>query len=164
MARETDEWIGKTDDDAIPRRVQLRIWQKQAWGNPNGYAVCYLTGKPIAPGDDFQLDHVIPLILKAAGHRESNLKFCLTYAHRKKSAQEMAVRAESDARIASHHGLGNAESTGLEGRTKAEKHAAKHRRFLDSGKLPIPERRSMFAVELPAPIPLMLPDLRKERA
>lgn len=43
MARELDEWIGKSDDTAIPLRVQLRIFERCG-------GVCHISGRKIRAG------------------------------------------------------------------------------------------------------------------
>jgi 5-methylcytosine-specific restriction protein A len=148
MSRSVPEWIGKTDDEKVPDRVKLRIWNRD-----EGH--CHISGEKIYPGDDFELKHRVALIL-GGRHAESNLAFALTKYHRQKTADEMAIRAGNDARAKSHAGIKTAEKTGLEGRSPQQRRAAKDRRTAEAGKLALPPRRSMFAdadpmLTLPAP-------------
>ncbi len=149
MTRAVPEWIGKTDDAAVPNRVRLRIWRRQE--NADGYAICHISGIPIRPQDSFELDHIQELVL-GGQHRESNLAFALTQHHRQKTASAMAVRAETDAQAISHRGLGAVTETGLQGRTKDQKRAAKDRRAAEAGKLALPPRRGLYADVAPAPL------------
>lgn len=97
MARSVPEWIGKTDDAKIPPRVKLRIFEREG-------GICHLTGVKIQPGDEWDADHKIPLIL-GGEHRESNLFPALREAHRKKTKTEMAVKAKIAAVRKKHLGI-----------------------------------------------------------
>lgn len=94
MTRSVPEWIGKSDDDPIPPRVKLRVWE--ACGG-----VCALSGRKIRPGEAWQVDHRVALIL-GGQHREANLQIVLADAHKVKTAAEMAVKSKV-ARIAAKH-------------------------------------------------------------
>jgi 5-methylcytosine-specific restriction endonuclease McrA len=94
MSRSVPEWIGKTDDAKIPPRVKLRIFEREG-------GICHLTGVKIQPGDEWDADHKIPLIL-GGEHRESNLFPALREAHRKKTAVEMSVKSKI-ARVKKKH-------------------------------------------------------------
>lgn len=97
MTRSVPEWIGKTDDAKIPPRVKLRIFEREG-------GICHLTGVKIQPGDEWDADHKIPLIL-GGEHRESNLFPALREAHRKKTKTEMAVKAKIAAVRKKHLGI-----------------------------------------------------------
>ena len=142
MTRAVAEWVGATDDAAVPERVQLRIWRSQL--DADGVARCHISGEPMHVGDDKQLDHKVPLILLGQ-HRESNLAWCLTRFHRQKTAQEVAIRAGNDARAKAHAGIKTTERTGLEGRDRHQKQAARDRKTADAGKLALPPRRGLYA-------------------
>jgi 5-methylcytosine-specific restriction endonuclease McrA len=86
MSRAVPEWIAKHDDQAIPPRVKLRIFERE-----NG--ICHLTGVKILPGDQWDADHKVPLILGGA-HRENNLFPAIRADHRKKTATEQAVKSK----------------------------------------------------------------------
>ena len=149
MARSVPEWIGKTDDDRVPERVQLRIWRSQQ--DVNGDTHCGISGDIMRPGDDMQLDHKVALILNG-GHRESNLHFVLTRYHRQKTSEEVAIRAGNDVRAKTHAGIKTTELTGLEGRTPQQKRAARDRKTAMADKLPQAARRPMFMDETPPPL------------
>lgn len=86
--RSLPEWIGKTDDQKVPDRVRLRIFER--YGRS-----CYLTGRPIRPGDQWDLEHIKGLA-HGGEHRESNLAPALKAPHRLKTSRERAVQAKSD--------------------------------------------------------------------
>ncbi|MCJ8518970.1 5-methylcytosine-specific restriction endonuclease McrA [Pseudorhizobium tarimense] len=94
MARSVEEWIGKTDDTKVPPRVRLRIFERE-----NG--ICHLTGQKIQPGDEWDLEHKVALIL-GGQHRETNLFPALQEAHRRKTAMEMKVKSKI-ARVKKKH-------------------------------------------------------------
>jgi 5-methylcytosine-specific restriction protein A len=94
MSRRTPEWIGKTEDSAIPPRVRLRVFEAH-----NG--MCYLTGRKITAADKWDVDHVVALC-NGGDNRESNLAPALREEHKKKTAQDVATKAK-DRRVRSKH-------------------------------------------------------------
>lgn len=94
MSRSVPEWIGKTDDAKVPPRVRLRVFERDG-------GVCHLTGRKILPGDDWDLDHVVALV-NGGEHRESNLAPALRIEHRKKTAEDVALKAK-DRRVRQKH-------------------------------------------------------------
>jgi 5-methylcytosine-specific restriction endonuclease McrA len=94
QGRSVPEWVGSSPDAAIPTRVRLRVFERYG-------GRCYLTGRLIRPGDDWDLDHIKPL--KDGGeHREGNLAPALRDKHREKTAAENRDRAKA-ARIRARH-------------------------------------------------------------
>lgn len=94
MSREVPEWIGKTDDAAIPPRVRLRIFERMG-------GKCHLSGIKIQPGDAWDIDHIVALI-NGGAHRESNLAPALRSEHRKKTAADVKQKAKND-RVRKRH-------------------------------------------------------------
>jgi 5-methylcytosine-specific restriction endonuclease McrA len=94
MTRSVEEWIGKTDDQAIPPRVRLRVFERHG-------GICHLSGRKIMPGDAWDVDHVIALV-NGGEHRESNMAPALRTEHRKKTARDVAQKAK-DRRIRAKH-------------------------------------------------------------
>ncbi|WP_245329133.1 HNH endonuclease [Bradyrhizobium centrolobii] len=94
MSRSVDEWIGKTDDDAIPARVRLRVFARHG-------GICHLSGRRIKAGDVWDLDHVVALT-NGGEHRESNLAPALRSKHREKTARDVAEKAKND-RVRKRH-------------------------------------------------------------
>lgn len=88
MARKVSEWIGKTDDTAIPDRVKLRILDRQGFE-------CALTGVAFGPKLKPEFDHAIPLRM-GGENRESNLQALINVAHKTKTADDRKDIAKSD--------------------------------------------------------------------
>jgi len=97
MPRATPEWVGKTDDAAIPPRVRLRVFERHG-------GVCALTGRKIAPGDQWDCDHITALV-NGGEHRESNLQPALRQAHREKTKADVALKAKANRVRAKHLGI-----------------------------------------------------------
>jgi 5-methylcytosine-specific restriction enzyme A len=92
--RSTPEWIGVTPDAKIPPRVRLRVFETHG-------GKCALTGRKIQPGDDWDCDHAVALI-NGGEHRESNLQPVLRSAHRKKTVEDVKLKAKA-ARVKKKH-------------------------------------------------------------
>lgn len=97
MTRSVAEWVADHDDQAIPPRVRLRIWEREQ-------GRCYLTGRKIRPGDTFEYEHKIALSL-GGEHRESNIFLALSAPHKKKTAEDRAKKAKSDSIRKKHLGI-----------------------------------------------------------
>lgn len=100
MARSVPEWIGKSDDSAIPDHVKLRIWDREQ-------GRCYLTGRKLRAGE-YDFEHVIALSLWTGdghGNRESNIRLVYRPKHREKTAQDRKAKAKSDAIRKKHVGI-----------------------------------------------------------
>ena len=85
MARKTPEWIGKTDDTAIPPRVKLRIFEAYD-------GKCYQTGRKLSAGE-YDFDHVTALC-NGGENRETNLAPIYRPAHREKTKHDVAQKAK----------------------------------------------------------------------
>lgn len=85
MSRSTDEWIGKTDDAAIPPRVRLRVFEAHG-------GICHLSGRRIQAGEHWDCDHVVALV-NGGEHRESNLAPALRDKHREKTANDVREKS-----------------------------------------------------------------------
>jgi 5-methylcytosine-specific restriction enzyme A len=100
MSRSVAEWIGKDDDARPPKSVRARVFR--AYGG-----VCYLSGRRIAAGEPWDLEHIRPLAMARPGenlNRESNLAPALKAPHAEKSATETKDRAKADRIHARHFG------------------------------------------------------------
>jgi 5-methylcytosine-specific restriction enzyme A len=97
VTRSTDEWIGATDDAAIPPRVRLRVFERYG-------GICQETGRKITPADQWDCDHEIALA-NGGQHRESNLRPVLREAHRSKTKQDVALKAKIDRVRKKHLGV-----------------------------------------------------------
>ena len=97
MARSVAEWVGKTDDAHIPDRIRLRVFERY-----NGR--CYVTGRIIRPGDDWQIDHIVAII-NGGEHRECNLAPILRDAHKAKTAEDVKEKAIVAKKMKTHLGI-----------------------------------------------------------
>ncbi len=100
MTRFTPEWIGASDDAAIPTRVRLRVFERVG-------GRCQRCGRKIVAGEPWQVDHVQALI-NGGEHRESNLRPLHERCHVAKTASDVKVKAKV-ARVKARH-LGLAKS------------------------------------------------------
>lgn len=98
MSRTTPEWIGKTDDTPIPRRVRVRQFERD-----KGICQCSC-GILIRPGDDWQTDHTIA-IANGGANAETNLRTLLTAHHKIKSRADVALKARTYRKRAKHLGI-----------------------------------------------------------
>ena len=80
MPRSVPEWIGKTDDSAIPKRVKVRVYDRYK-------GLCHICGLPIKQGETWHCDHVKALI-EGGENRESNLKPAHAHCNLAKAGDE----------------------------------------------------------------------------
>jgi 5-methylcytosine-specific restriction protein A len=82
------EWIGTSDDQAVPPRVELRIFQKH-----NG--ICPICTHQLRPGQ-WDCDHIVALC-NGGQHRENNLQpVCRAPCHRNKTKADRRIKAKAD--------------------------------------------------------------------
>lgn len=121
MVRSTVEWIGKSDDQKVPPRIRQRVFDRE-----NG--VCHLSGRKIAAGEPWELEHKIALIL-GGEHRETNLFPALVDPHKIKTAAEMKVKSKIAAVRKKHLGITSPKqkikSPGFATAERAEKQSSK---------------------------------------
>lgn len=94
MPRTVAEWIGKTDDSAIPPRVRDRVCLRY-----NDH--CIICVRKIGGKLRAELDHITPLIL-GGQHRESNLRLVCNECHKVKTAFDVKLKAKV-ARVRKRH-------------------------------------------------------------
>lgn len=94
MSRSVEEWIGKRDDDAIPRRVKDRVAQRAD-------GCCQKCARKITGKLRAEFDHVIPLII-GGEHRETNLQLLCDPCHTNKTALDVKLKAKV-ARVRQKH-------------------------------------------------------------
>lgn len=110
MSRANNEWIGKHDDEAIPPRVQLRVFQKHD-------GICPKCTRKLEPCK-WACDHIEALI-NGGQHRESNLQpLCTSPCHSQKTREDVAIKSRNYKRAASHAGIETRKSRPMPG-TKA---------------------------------------------
>lgn len=94
MTRSTELWVGKHDDEKVPQRVRLRIFEREG-------GRCWISGRKIMPGEAWELDHRIALV-NGGRHAEDNLFPALKDKHREKTNDDLALKSKL-ARIAAKH-------------------------------------------------------------
>lgn len=97
MSRELPEWIGGHDDQAVPQRVRLRVFERHE-------GRCHISGRKIMPGDLWDLDHIVALV-NGGEHRESNLAPALRDKHRAKTAEDVREKSTVRRKRAKHVGI-----------------------------------------------------------
>lgn len=83
MSRSVPEWIGKTDNTAIPDRVKLRVHE-------NADGKCAKCDREARPAE---YDHATPLIL-GGENRETNLQLLCAPCHKAKTALDVKLKAK----------------------------------------------------------------------
>ena len=116
MARPVKEWIGATQDSKVPPRVRIRIFEREG-------GKCHLSGRKIAPGELWDLDHKVALV-NGGLHSESNLFPALRDKHKEKTREDVAEKSEIAAIKGKHLGAvkpaGKIKSAGFPDRPKRE--------------------------------------------
>ena len=100
--RSLPEWKGKTDDTPIPDRVRLRVFSRVA-------GRCAKCTCRIMPGDNWQCDHIIPLI-QGGQNSENNLQPLCSNCHRRKTNSEVSEKSRVY-RIALKHFIGSRKTS-----------------------------------------------------
>src|SRR5262245_52093931 len=95
--RTVPEWVGETPETAVPLRVKLRVFDAHG-------GRCHWSGKKIATGDSWDVDHIQALI-NGGENRESNLAPILREKHREKTATDVNEKAKVARIRAKHFGL-----------------------------------------------------------
>lgn len=85
MTRSTPEWIGASDDEAVPTRVKLRVYF-----NANGK--CAECGRKPRAGDKPEYDHILALC-NGGENRESNLRILCSWCHDAKTRKDVAEKS-----------------------------------------------------------------------
>ena len=87
MSRAVKEWIANHDDQAIPPRVKLRVFERT-----NGH--CAKCTRQLVPGK-WDCDHVVALV-NGGQHRETNLEaLCASPCHSDKTKADTAIKSEN---------------------------------------------------------------------
>jgi 5-methylcytosine-specific restriction enzyme A len=94
MSRDVPEWIASHDDQAIPARVKIRVFDLF-----NGNcAIC------TARVTTANYDHAIALI-NGGAHRESNLRLLCVSCHKVKTRADVAEKSITARKRAKHLGI-----------------------------------------------------------
>lgn len=106
--RSLPEWIGSSPDAKVPDYVRDRIFARAG-------KRCHISGRPIWPGDAWEVEHVKPLSM-GGEHRESNMAPALVEPHREKTSAEASEREKADRIRRKHEGTWPRTRTPLRGR------------------------------------------------
>lgn len=94
MTRSVPEWVATHDDQAIPPRVRLRVFEREG-------GRCHRCGRKIGPADTWTIEHLIAISARGP-HRESNMAISCQWCKLEKDAEDVAFKAKS-ARIRARH-------------------------------------------------------------
>lgn len=97
MSRAVEEWIGKTDDTAIPPRVKDRILKTQD-------GCCKGCGREFTAITRPAFDHIRALI-NGGENREGNLQALCDLCHQPKTAEDVAEKARVARKKGKHFGF-----------------------------------------------------------
>ena len=95
--RSVPEWIADHDDQSVPKRVRLRIFERH-------HGICHLSARLIRAGEPWDLDHIVALA-NGGEHRESNLAPALREKHREKTRADVAEKSTLARKRAKHIGI-----------------------------------------------------------
>jgi 5-methylcytosine-specific restriction protein A len=95
MTRSVPEWVAKHDDQAIPPRVKVRVFDRQG----GKCATC--NRKMGMAGEAVEYDHIMALV-NGGEHREANLQALCGMCHVAKTRDDMAVKKKT-ARVRKKH-------------------------------------------------------------
>lgn len=95
--RSVDEWIGKNDDELVPRRVRVRVFTRAD-------GCCANCGRRLHPGDKWTCDHIVALI-NGGENRERNLQVLCEWCDKPKTVFDIATKSKNYKRRAKHIGV-----------------------------------------------------------
>jgi 5-methylcytosine-specific restriction enzyme A len=113
MTRAVEEWIGASDDQAIPARVKVRVFD--AFGGRCAVCTLQIAGK-LRPA----YDHAIAII-NGGENREANLQLLCVPCHALKTKADVAEKSVVYRKRAKHLGIkkpSTFQSRGFEPRAK----------------------------------------------
>ena len=97
MTRSIPEWIAKSDDEPIPPRVKLRIFERAK-------GICHISGRRIRPGEPWDCEHIVALC-NGGKNIESNLAPALRSPHLEKTAADVAEKSMIYRKRLKHTGI-----------------------------------------------------------
>ena len=86
MSRDVPEWWGRDDNEAVPMRVQVRVF-----GRYEGH--CGDCGRLIGAGDGPRIDHIRALI-NGGENRERNLQLLCAACHAYKTKEDLDEKSK----------------------------------------------------------------------
>lgn len=103
--RSVEEWIGKNDDEPVPRRVRIRVFLRVD-------GQCAICGRRLRPGDKWTCDHRIALI-NGGPNRESNLQVLCEWCDKPKTVFDVRQKSKTARVRAKHFGIKRKRSSFL---------------------------------------------------
>ena len=97
MSRAVPEWVGKTDDTAVPPRVRLRVWDREQ-------GKCHRCRRDIPTNDAWIIEHRHAIILGGA-NAEPNLCLSCSWCKPAKDAEDAAAKSKTAAVRSKHLGI-----------------------------------------------------------
>jgi len=98
MSRAVDEWIATDDNQTIPARVKVRVFNRSS-------GKCAKCGRSIGGSIRPAYDHIIPLIA-GGSNRETNLQLlCVSPCHAEKTRVDVAEKSKVARVRAKHIGI-----------------------------------------------------------
>jgi 5-methylcytosine-specific restriction protein A len=97
MSRTIPEWIGSTDDQAIPARVKVRVFDRA--GGKCSACTLPIQGKLRPAYDHFQA------LINGGEHRESNLQLLCVPCHALKTKADVAEKSVTARKRTKHLGI-----------------------------------------------------------
>lgn len=97
MPRSVEIWSGKHDDQAIPPRVRLRVFERCE-------GRCHRCKRKITPADRWSIEHVIALV-NGGAHSEANMAISCEWCKPLKDAEDVAQKAHNSRVRMRHAGV-----------------------------------------------------------
>ena len=110
MSRKLPEWVGASDDSAIPPRVMVRVFQK-AEGK------CAQCTRKLERGK-WACDHIVPLIAGGRNAEDYLQALCVSPCHAEKTKADVKEKAQTYLILAKHIGAKSRKGKAMFG-TKA---------------------------------------------
>lgn len=97
VSRSVPEWVGRTEDTAVPARVRLRVWQRED-------GRCHRCGRKIGAAEAWVLEHLKALV-NGGRNAESNLALSCPWCVPAKNAEDVAEKSRVATLAKKHFGL-----------------------------------------------------------
>lgn len=97
MARSVPEWHGRDDDEPVPPRIRLRVFERKQ-------GRCHACTRKITAGEKWTCEHIVALV-NGGRNAESNLGLTCKNCLADKNAADLAEKAMIYRKRAKHLGL-----------------------------------------------------------
>ena len=133
MSRPVKEWTGATDATRVPKRVRMRILERESHA-------CHECQSALKPTDKVEFDHR-PALINGGENRESMIFPVHAKCHKERTKKDVAEKAKVAAVKAKHHGIRDTKPKIVSrGFPKAQPKSSK----IDKSALPALPRRGLF--------------------